>query len=277
MTTVLHPRPAAAPPKPISVNGHIISAAAITREIQYHPASSPSVSWRRAADALVLRELLRGEIQRNSIVVTPLFDENGRRETDEEAQIRTLVEREVQVPAPTDEELRRYYQANQVKFRSLELFEARHILVAARSTDAAAFAAARAKALALADEIEKKPACFEKLARAHSGCASSGEGGYLGQFTLDEMTPEFAAAIAELADGETTSMPIETRYGFHIIRLERRLPGIQLPFESVAARISDYLTERARRTATAQYLARLVSRADIVGIEIAGAEAHRVN
>lgn len=277
MTTVLHSRSAPAPPKPISVNGHIISAGAITQEIQYHPASSPSVSWRRAAEALVLRELLRGEIQRNSVEVTPLVDERGRRETTEEAKIRALIEREVCVPIPKEGELRRYYEANQAKFRSPELFEARHILIAARASDAAAFALAREKALALASEIEENPASFDELARAHSDCASSGESGRLGQFSLDEMTTEFAAAIAKLADGETTRKPVETRYGLHIIRLDRRIPGVQLPFESVSSRISEYLTDRVRRTATAQYLARLVSSAVIVGIEIAGAEAHRVN
>ena len=50
-----------------------------------------------------------------------------------------------------------------------------------------------------------------------------------------------------------------------------------MPFESVASKIGEYLTERARRTATAQYLARLVSRAEVTGIDIAGADAHRVN
>ena len=77
--------------------------------------------------------------------------------------------------------------------------------------------------------------------------------------------------------GETTRDPVETRYGFHLIRLDRRIAGKTMPFESVASRIAEYLTERARRTATAQYLARLVSRAEITGIAIAGAEAHRVN
>lgn len=115
------------------------------------------------------------------------------------------------------------------------------------------------------------------MARAHSDCASSGEGGHLGQLTASETTPEFATAVAELADGETTRKPVETRYGLHIIRLDCRIPGAQLPFDSVATRIGEYLTERTRRTATAQYLARLVSRAVITGIEIAGAEAHRVN
>lgn len=277
MTTVLRAHTTEVPPRIISVNGTIIPAAAITREIQHHPAASPSTSWQRAAEALVLRELLLEEIRRNSVLVAPLLDEKGRRETVEEAQIRALIEREVCVPAPMDGELRRYYQANQAKFRSPELYEAQHILIAARASDAAAFVFAREKALALASEIEKNPASFAELARAHSDCSSSGEGGRLGQFSLDEMTAEFAGSVDQLADGETTRELVETRYGFHIIHLDRRIPGARLPFDSVASRISEYLTARARRTATAQYLARLVSRAVIVGIEIAGADAHRVN
>ena len=68
-----------------------------------------------------------------------------------------------------------------------------------------------------------------------------------------------------------------TRYGVHIIRLDRKIEGRPLPFEFVGERIAAYLTERTRRTATAQYIARLVSRAQITGIELAGAEAHQVH
>jgi peptidyl-prolyl cis-trans isomerase C len=259
------------------VNGAVIPRAAITREVQYHPAQSAAASWKKAAEALVLRELLLQEARRLAIAATPLVDEKGRRETEEEASIRALVEREVQVPSPKAEELRRYYEANRGKFRSPDIVEARHILVAARADDKKAFAAAREKALSLAAALAENPGSFGELARAHSDCASAGEGGFLGQLTAGEATPEFAAALAALGDGETTREPVETRYGFHIISRHRSIPGGLLPFEAVAERIRDYLTERTRRTATAQYLARLVSRAEIAGLAIAGAEAHRVN
>jgi peptidyl-prolyl cis-trans isomerase C len=277
MTRLLAARAVSGPPPSVSVNGTVVPRAAITREVQYHPAPSPSASWRKAAEALVLRELLLQEARRQSLAATALVDEKGRRETAEEAQIRALVEHEVRVPAPTESELRRYYEANQARFRSPEIVEARHILVAARASAAVAFAAAREKAATLAAELAANPGAFDDLARAHSDCASSGEGGRLGQLTPGETTPEFAAAVADLAEGETTLTPIEARYGFHIIRLDRRIAGNILPFESVAPWIGEYLRERARHTATAQYLARLVSHAEITGIEIAGAEAHRVN
>lgn len=276
MTTIVGRR-AASPPTPVRVNGAVIPSAAIAREVQYHPGPTPSASWQAAATALVLRELLLQEARLQALPSAPQTDENGKRETEEAAAIRALVEHNVRVPEPTEDELRRYYAANPAKFRPPEIVVARHILIAARAADEAAYAAARAKAEAIAVELAANPERFADLARDCSDCASSGEGGLLGQLVPGETTPEFAAALAELGEGETTATPVATRYGFHIIRLERRIPGGLMPFETVSGRISQYLTERVRRTATSQYLARLVSRAEIAGIEVAGAEAHRVS
>ncbi|MCB1494359.1 MAG: peptidylprolyl isomerase [Bauldia sp.] len=264
-------------PTIVSVNGSVIPNSDIVREIQYHPAATPTESWRLAAEAMVLRVLLLDEARREGIVASPLADDRGRRETEDEALIRVLLEQAVHIPSPTEAELRRYYDANVAKFRAAELVEARHILVAARADDAAGYAAAQERAEALAETLATEPDRFAELARDYSDCASSGEGGFLGQLTPRETTPEFAAAIAGMNDGETTRHPVKTRYGFHLIRLERRIAARTLPFEAVAGRIAEYLTERAERTATAQYMARLVERADITGITMAGADSRRVH
>jgi peptidyl-prolyl cis-trans isomerase C len=278
VTTVLDTRPRGAAPvrREITVNGRAIPHAAIARETQHHPAPTATASWRAAAEALVIRELLLQEAQALQVEAEPQADAAGRRETDEEARIRALLEQNVRVPEPTEDELRRYYERNRSRFRAPELIEARHILVAARASDASAYARARDTAEAIADELTRDPGSFDRLAREHSDCASAGEGGWLGQLTPDTTTPEFAAAVAELAEGETTRQPVETRYGFHVIRLERRIPRKDLPFEAVADRLRGYLSERVRRKAAAQYVASLVSRAVIDGIEMQGAEAHRV-
>ncbi len=277
MTALAVDRRPSAPPPVISVNGTVIARPAITREVQYHPAATPADSFRMAAEALVLRELLLQEARRCAVEAVRQADDKGRRETEEEALVRGLIEREVRVPAPEDDELRRYYNANPMKFRSPEIVEARHILIAAPASDAAAYAAAREKTEAIAQLLAESPDRFADLARLHSDCASAGEGGRLGQIVPGETTPEFEAAIGNLAEGETTPAPVVTRYGFHLIRLDRRIPGIVLPFDSVSPRTAEYLTERARRMATAQYMARLVSRAKITGIEMPGAETYRVN
>ena len=67
------------------------------------------------------------------------------------------------------------------------------------------------------EEIAK----FAELARQHSQDPGSGEkGGDLGTFSRDMMVKPFADALAKLEKGATTTEPVQTEYGFHVIRLE---------------------------------------------------------
>jgi peptidyl-prolyl cis-trans isomerase C len=271
-------QPAAWPkPSVVSVNGVVVARAAIAREAQNHPAAKPIVALQAAARALVLRELMLQEARRVGIAAEPAIDPQGRRETEDEALIRALAEREVTVPEADEDTCRRYYEQNRRRFRSADIFEASHILFAAPAHDREKFAQAQRAAAAVLAELQERPERFEELARAHSDCPSGQQGGNLGQITAGQTTAEFEAALVRLAPGTLRDEPVATRYGLHIIRLERRHEGRPLPFEIVGERIAAYLTERARRTATAQYIARLVSRAEITGIELAGAEAHNVH
>jgi peptidyl-prolyl cis-trans isomerase C len=276
MTCALHgtefPRP-----KTIAVNGVVIARDAIAREVQHHPASRPLDAWQSAARALVVRELLLQEAHRLGLVAAPLTDANGRRESEQEALIRAVHEREVTTPEPDLETCRRYYTHNRKAFRSATLYEAAHILFAARHDQPAAFAQAHASAEAIIAELAQAPERFGELATVHSACPSAAQGGNLGQISAGQTTLEFERALIALDPGAMSPEPVETRYGFHIIRLDRRIEGRELPFELVADRIADYLRDSVAHRATAQYVARLVARADITGITLAGTEAHRVN
>jgi peptidyl-prolyl cis-trans isomerase C len=255
-------------PRKVSVNGTVLSRAAIARETQNHPSDTPIEAWKAAARALVVRELLLQEARRLGVPAEPARDEDGRRETDEEAMMRALVEREVVTPVPDETTCRRYYEMNRARFRSPGIVEASHILIAARPDDAQARATACETAAMLIGELAADSARFAELARAWSACPSAATGGNLGQILPGTTVPEFEAALAALAPGETSAKPVETRYGVHVVRLERRIEGRDLPFELVAGRIADYLAERSRRTALAQYLARLAARAEVVGVDL---------
>lgn len=271
------PNPAAPTPVPVKVNGVAIARDAIIREMQHHAAAKPIAAWQQAARALVVRELLLQEARRLDIVPEPISDAEGRRETDEEAMIRGLVEREVMVPEPDDASCRRYYEQNRARFRSADIYEASHILFAALPADAQAYAQARADATVVLATLRDNPDCFEAMAKTHSRCPSAAQGGNLGQITTGQTTPEFERALTALAPGALCEAPVETRYGFHLVRLERKIEGQVLPYELVAERIADYLRESVRRRADAQYIARLVSAAKIEGIELAGANDMRVH
>ena len=83
--------------------------------------------------------------------------------------------------------------------------------------------------------------------------------------------------VPALEPGQLCAEPVATRYGFHIIRLDRKHEGRTLPYEVVADRIADYLRDSVRQRADAQYIARLVSAARIEGVDLAGADALRVH
>jgi peptidyl-prolyl cis-trans isomerase C len=277
MTCSAHAQIPAGRPAAVSVNGVSIDRDAIVREMQHHPAEKPITAWQQAARALVIRELLLQEARRAGITSQPVSDAGGRRETDEEAMIRGLIEREVAVPEPDDESCRRYFDRNRARFRSPDIYEASHILFTALAADREVRERARADAVMVLAELGERPERFAELARAHSRCPSAAQGGNLGQITTGQTTPEFEQALTGLTPGQLCEAPVATRYGFHVIRLDRKHEGQMLPYEVVASRIADYLRESVRRRADAQYIARLVTAARIEGIELAGADALRVH
>jgi peptidyl-prolyl cis-trans isomerase C len=261
----------------VHVNGVAIPRDRIAQEVQYHPAGSPPEALRAATRSLVIRELLLQEARRLGVKADPQGDDAGRRETDEEALVRGVVEQQIAAPDPDEATCRRYYEQNRKAFRSPAIYEAAHVLFGASRTDAPGFAEAGTRARAVLELLKRHPSRFAELAQVHSACPSAAQGGNLGQVTHGQTTPEFEAALVALRPGEISAEPVETRYGLHIIRLDRKIDERQLPFELVAERIAEYLRESVIRRATAQFIARLVSRADITGITLDGAEAHRVN
>lgn len=261
---------------PVTVNGIEISYADITREVQHHPAPTPTEAWQAATRALAVRAMLLHEAERLGLTSQPVSDVDGSRETDEEALVRQVIEQQVTVPRPTEADCKRYYKQNRTRFRTPSIAEASHILLSASKSDTDTYAARRAEAVLCIGRLSRKSTDFAKLARDVSDCPSAAQGGNLGQLSPGQTTPAFEAALHAMAPGDISSEPIESPYGFHIIHLKRRIEGHDLPFEAVKARIANYLTDRVSRTATAQYLARLAATASITGIEMPDVQDLRV-
>lgn len=244
----------------ITVNHREISDRALDAEVQYHPASSLEEARGQAALALVIRELLLQEAERLGIVAS-----------DETARISRLLEREVAVPQADEATCRTYFERNRTRFMSPDLYEASHILLAAPSDQGVARAEAQDRAKALIGELVKHPERFAELARIHSACESSARGGALGQLSSGETVPEFETFLVALEPGQLCPVPVPTRHGYHVLRLDAREAGRPLPFEAVREPIARFLEGCAWRTAVRQYLQILVGRAEIRGLALAGA------
>src|SRR3546814_13223891 len=87
------------------------------------------------------------------------------------------------------------------------------------------------------------------MARELSDCSSGKEGGNLGQITRGSAVPEFETFLFNLEVGQICPLPIKSRFGFHIARLDHRIEGRQLPVETVKDRIAESLAEQVWRRA----------------------------
>ena len=174
----------ALPKNALSVNGTVIARDAVAREAQNHSANSPVEAWKAAARALVVRELLLQEAKRIGVSAVPSEDDEARRETEEEAAMRALIEQEVRTPEAGMSACQRYYQQNRRKFRAANLYEVRHILLPAAPGDKPARRDALAQANIIVAALKDKPDRFADWAKQASACPSREVGGSLGSRLL---------------------------------------------------------------------------------------------
>ncbi len=145
-------------------------------------------------------------------------------------------------PDPAD--VKKYYEANRSRFEVKESRQAAHIFV---NVDAASGAEAKQKARARAEEIyqqlQKAPAGFAELAKKRSedpgSAANGGDLGYIGRGSMKDV-PEFEEALYKLKPGEI-SAPVESKLGYHIIRLTAVRPAQSKSLEEVRGQIEQEL------------------------------------
>lgn len=128
----------------------------------------------------------------------------------------------------TDEEAKKFYDEHPDMFMQQERVHARHILVKPESEDAAVKIIADLKA----------GSSFDVLAKEYSiDPGSKINGGDLGEFPRGVMVPEFEEAAFALKNPGDISEPVKSQFGWHIIKLEEKIPESPSPFEQVKPQI----------------------------------------
>jgi peptidyl-prolyl cis-trans isomerase C len=212
------------------------------------------------AEAAVGHELLRQRAVQLGLVAADA------RSAAADLAIEQLLEREVATDMPGDEECRRYYEAHREEFTSGELVAACHILF--QVTGRVPVPALRARAeLTLADLL-KEPSRFEEVARQLSNCPSGQHGGNLGQLGRGDTVPEFEKALFNGTYLGIYPQLVRTRFGFHVLRVDRRESGQVLPFELVRDRIAARLSGRTSTGALTRYVRQLAVSAVVSGVEL---------
>ncbi len=132
---------------------------------------------------------------------------------------------------PTDAELHAEYDAATAAMDKTE-YHARHILVPTKEK---------------ADELIKKikgGAKFEDVAKAESTDGSKAAGGDLGWFTAGRMVKPFSDAVKGLKKGEMTQQPVQTQFGWHIIKLEDTRDVALPPFDQVKTQLANRIMQK---------------------------------
>jgi peptidyl-prolyl cis-trans isomerase C len=248
----------------IKVDGVVIPDELISLEAQLQDAPDPAKAWETAARALVIRQLLLAEAAKRGI--NDRDPEAG--EEPDEAAIRRLLETELNIPEPTQDELHRWYARNQERLRLPDLWHVQHLLIGADPKDTRATELARMRAEALLAEVQRDPDRLTELARQFSDCPSRAQGGDLGLIERGSTVPEFEAYLTSVQPGEVCPTIVQSRYGMHVIRVLGREVGRVPPFAAVRARIAEFLQEASWRQGVQGYVAALAARARIQGFDL---------
>ncbi len=149
------------------------------------------------------------------------------------------------VAEPSGDVLKVLYDAEKAsRFTTQEERKARHILISFGADKSAA----KQKIEGLAAQL-KGGADFSALAREHSDdSGSKGEGGDLGWVKRGQMVESFEQALYGLKGGEV-SAPVETEFGWHLIRADEIKPSVVRTLEepAVRAELVDLYRNRERQ------------------------------
>ena len=181
-------------------------------------------------DELISTELISTEAVKNGLdkdpdVVARLELLRWRVLADAQSQ-KYLKERE-----PTDAELHAQYDTAVAGLDKTE-YKGRHILVASKE-----------KAQELIKKI-KGGAKFEDVAKAESTDSSKTNGGDLGWFTPSRMAKPFGDAVRSMKKGEMTQEPVQTQFGWHIIKIDDTRDAVPPPFDQVKQQLTNQILQK---------------------------------
>jgi len=144
------------------------------------------------------------------------------------------------------EQIQEYYELHQEAFETPQQVEARHIL-RKLEPDAGAEAVEQQRQQALKImALAREGGDFGQLAQEYSEGPTKAQGGYLGTFKRGTMVQPFEERAFEMAPGQI-SEPVRTRFGWHVIKVEKVHAASRLTLEEATAQIVEQLTDEGAK------------------------------
>lgn len=275
------------------VNGKIITQGEFNRELDFYvrrvtQGGQPLPDFQKAKirndvlESLIERELLYQQTQKQGIQIKSekiteqftsikqrypneadfkkMLDGMGLTETDVKAQIKRgmaiqqLMDTEVaQKVVITDEESKTYYDTHPELFKQPEQVKASHILIKVETGATEAQKTEARKKIEEAQQKLQKGEDFSTIAQNYSEGPSNKNGGDLGYFRRGQMVKPFEEAAFSLKPNETSDV-VETRFGYHLIKVVDKKPERTLSYEEVKDRLNDHLKRQKMESEANLYI-----------------------
>jgi parvulin-like peptidyl-prolyl isomerase len=240
----------------------------IKRELLYQQAQQKNIQiqspWVNRAISDLKDELKSKSIGYNDYLnSTHLSEEALKNRIRKGLIIRRLLRRDVIRQVKVSEaEMQAFYRDHPEYFHRREQVRVRQIMVA---FDDKGDAADRGEALLRIQKIQdkiKQGGNFAALALDYSEDNRRTRGGDLGYLQRDQMLKPFADAAFSLKPGQVSDI-VETRLGYHLIKMVDRIPSSQMAYRNVRSKIERTLRRIKENRAADAYLAKLKRQATI--------------
>ncbi|MBJ6609073.1 MAG: peptidylprolyl isomerase [Candidatus Thiothrix moscowensis] len=229
-----------------TVNGTNIDKATLdsVKEMVRRSTQGDQVDSKGILDDLIITELARQEANKSGLAEREDVKNKVKDFTDK-LVLNAWTQEKAASFKPSDDELKKLYEERTSTDK--QEYKARHILMKTKE-----------EAQGIIKDLENK-VDFADLAKKSSDGPSAAMGGDLGWFKLSTMVKPFGDAVAKMEPGTITKEPVQTEFGWHVIKLEERRDVKPPEFDA----LKPQLEREYQQKKMLAYMEELRSKADV--------------
>ena len=239
----------------------------IARELLYQESQKKGI---KISEEEVNQQLIKVKAQfpneaefNNALNRMDLTEASIKEKLERDLALRKLIEDEITPKVTvTDSEIRAFYDNNPATFKQPERVKASHILIKVDPQASAAQKAEAQKKINLVQARLQKGEDFGALAKEYSEGPSGPKGGDLGYFTRGQMVKAFEEAAFAMKPGEVSGV-VETKFGYHLIKVTDKTPEGTLPYNDVKDKLGEFLKQKKIQEEINVYVKKLEEKAKI--------------
>ena len=209
-------------------------------------------------------EAFIGQLKENGMTLNDVL-----KEVEKGVKLEALIDKQTaNVKKATDEDIEEFYNSNIDRFKQPERVRASHVLVKKEAEDSEQTKKEKRQKIEKIQMDLKKGGDFAAIAAEYSDCPSKAKGGDLGFFTRGQMVKPFEDSAFALKPGEISGV-VETKFGYHIIKVTGREEARTIPLNEVRKDIGEYLERSRKQEEIKKYIAGLHDAAKIEYVDSA--------